>query len=48
MDEVSVGEELAVFRPEEGAEMFWGGFNLLLKSDVDDIRNYTYGRGTGS
>jgi hypothetical protein len=42
VDEVSVGDELAVFLPEDGAETFCGGFNLLeLKSGVVDIRNYT-------
>ena len=38
-----MGDELAVFLPEDGADMFWGGFNLLeLKSEVVDIRNYTW------
>jgi hypothetical protein len=38
-----VGDELAVFLPEDGADMFCGGFNLLeLKSEVVDIRNYTW------
>jgi hypothetical protein len=42
VDDVSVGDELAVFLPEDGADAFWVGFNLLeLKSDVVDIRNYT-------
>lgn len=43
VEEVSVGDELAVFLPDDGAETFCcGGFNLLeLKSEVVDIRNYT-------
>lgn len=44
-----MGDELAVFLPEEGAEIFWGGFNLLeLKSEVVDIRNYTCSSATAS
>ena len=32
-----------MFLPEDGAETFCGGFNLPeLKSEVADIRNYTY------
>lgn len=39
VDEVSVGDELAVFLPEEGAETFWVGF--ILNSELVDIMNYT-------
>lgn len=35
VDEVSVGDELAVFLPEEGAETFWVGF--ILNSELVDI-----------
>lgn len=44
LEELSIGDELAVFRPEEGADRVWpaeGDLSFLVeKSEGDDIMNY--------
>lgn len=45
LDEFSIGDELAVFLPDDGAEAFCPDSDLIFlvaKSDEADIRNYLF------